>query len=255
MIDVHPEWWRTFFSGLMTDFWDGVTTPDQDRAEADFLQKALGVSPPAKVLDVPCGNGRLVLELAARGYRATGVDLADYVAKGRGRAEERGLSVQLEQRDMRDLPWTNEFDGAFSFGNSFGYLDDEGNAAFLTAVSRALKPGAAFVLDYGYVAESLLPNFRDSRGGRHGDYCAMQQNDYDPKSGRYNSEITIFHGTESETRAYSARVYTFRDVCGLMADAGLEKCEGFSSLAGEPYKLGSPRLLLAARKKWTAAKS
>jgi hypothetical protein len=39
---------------------------------------------------------------------------------------------------MRDLLWRSRFDGAFCFGNSFGYLDDEGNAAFLRAVAAAL---------------------------------------------------------------------------------------------------------------------
>ena len=37
------------------------------------------------------------------------------------------------------------FDGAFCVGNSFGYLDDEGNAAFLRAVRAALKPGGRFI--------------------------------------------------------------------------------------------------------------
>jgi SAM-dependent methyltransferase len=249
MIDVQPDWWRNFFSGLFLDLWEAVPTANQDQEEADYLQKALGVPPPAKLLDVPCGNGRLVLELAARGYRVTGVDLADYVTRGRSRATERGLTVQLEQREMRDLPWTNEFDGAFCMGNSFGYLDDEGNAAFLAAVGRALKPGAVFVLEYDYVAETLLPIFRDSRAGRVGGFGCMQQNEYDHTSGRYHSDMTVFRGTESERKAYSARVYTYREVCALFADAGFERCEGFGSLAGEPFKLGAKRLLLTARKK------
>src|SRR5260370_10415664 len=97
-------------------------------------------------------------------------------------------------------------------GTSLGYLDDEGNAAFLAAVSRALKPGAVFVLEYDYVAETLLPVFRDSRAGRIGDFCAMQQNEYDHASGRYLSDMTILRGTESERKGYSARVYTYRDV-------------------------------------------
>jgi hypothetical protein len=33
--------------------------------------------------------------------------------------------VRWEQRDMRDLPWRDTFDGAYCVGNSFGYLDDE----------------------------------------------------------------------------------------------------------------------------------
>ena len=55
--------------------------------------------------------------------------------------------VQWERRDMRDLPWRARFDAAFCVGNSFGYLDDEGNATFLAAVASALKPGARFVLE------------------------------------------------------------------------------------------------------------
>jgi len=249
MNPVPSDWWKTYFSGLVLDFWEAVPTAGQDQAEADFLQKALGVTVPAKLLDVPCGNGRLSLELASRGFAMTGVDLADYVARGRARAAERGLAVRLEQRDMRDLPWASEFDGAFCFGNSFGYLDDEGNLAFLKAVARTLKPGAAFVLDYGYVAESLLPNFRDSRGIRFGDGFFVQQNAYDPVRGRYDSETTYIRGAQTEVKAYSARVYLYREVCRLLSDAGFEKCQGVASLAGEPYKLGSPRLLLTARKK------
>ena len=64
---------------------------------------------------------------------------------------------------MRDLPWTAEFDGAFCFGNSFGYLDDEANADFLKAVSQTLKPGCRFIVDAPAVAECILPNFQPNR--------------------------------------------------------------------------------------------
>jgi SAM-dependent methyltransferase len=249
MIDVDPRWWQTFFSGVFLDYWELVSSPEQDRADADFLAKVLGVAPSAKLLDVPCGNGRLVVELAARGYRMTGVDIADYITKGKERAAERGLDVRLEQRDMRDLPWTEEFDGAFSFLSSVGYFDDEGNAAFLRAVARALKPGAVFVIDYGYVAESLLPDFRDSRARRVGEYRSMLQSEYDFKTGRFNCENTIICGTHMETRRYSARVYTYRELVALLTDAGFDEFNGFSSLAGEPFRLGAPRLLLTARKR------
>ena len=62
---------------------------------------------------------------------------------------------------MRDLPWPARFDGAFCLGNSFGYLDDEGNASFLRAVAAALKPGARFVLETPMVLENLLGHLKD----------------------------------------------------------------------------------------------
>ena len=67
---------------------------------------------------------------------------------------------------MRDLPWRARFDGAFCLGNSFGYLDDEGNAAFLRAVAAALKPGARFVLETPMVLENLLGHIKDRPGGK-----------------------------------------------------------------------------------------
>ena len=54
---------------------------------------------------------------------------------------------------MRDLPWRSTFDGAFCVGNSFGYLDDPGNAAFLRAVRETLRPGARLVLETPMVLE------------------------------------------------------------------------------------------------------
>jgi cyclopropane fatty-acyl-phospholipid synthase-like methyltransferase len=88
------EWWKDFFGGLVVDFWRAAMTPETTRAEADFLEKSLRLAPGRRVLDVPCGDGRLALELASRGCRVTGVDISpDFLAAARASARERGLDV------------------------------------------------------------------------------------------------------------------------------------------------------------------
>src|SRR5262249_51781497 len=157
---VPSDWWKDFFSGLTVEVWRRCTTDEMTRAEADFIAKELQLPPSARVLDVPCGNGRHTRELARRGYRTTGGGLAaEFIAEAKAASAEGGLAVAWDQREMRDLPWRDEFDGAFSFGNSFGYLDDEGNAEFLRALHRVLKPVARLLLDVPTVAECLLPTF------------------------------------------------------------------------------------------------
>jgi 2-polyprenyl-3-methyl-5-hydroxy-6-metoxy-1,4-benzoquinol methylase len=154
MTDAAANWWKDFFQGIALDFWRAAVTDEQTRAEADFLERQLWVSSPAKVLDVPCGSGRLSLELAARGFDLTGVDIAaEFIDEAKTSAAARGLQIEWHNRDMRELTWEEEFDAAFCFGNSFGYLDDEGNADFLKAVARTLKPGAP--------------------GNRHGRHCGV----------------------------------------------------------------------------------
>ena len=76
--NVHPpNWYETFFHGVTLDLWRRAIPPEQTTAEAEFLIQNLNCEPGAHVLDVPCGNGRLTFELANRGYRVTGIDLAE----------------------------------------------------------------------------------------------------------------------------------------------------------------------------------
>jgi SAM-dependent methyltransferase len=244
------DWWREFFTGLMADFWREVIPPEVTRAEADFLEKHLALEPGARVADVPCGDGRLALELAARGHAVTGVDLSGrLLAAARENAAARGVRVTWRQSDMRDLPWHGELDAAFCFGNSFGYFDDAGNGDFLRAVGAALRPGGRFALDNGWVAESLFVNFRDRIEMRVGEFAFLAENRYEPRTGRVENVFTVEKGEEREVRPATHRVYTFREIVTLIEAAGLEEVGAFGSPLGEPFALGSRRLLLVARKR------
>lgn len=224
------EWWKDFFSGLVVEFWRAAVPPDVTQAEADFLAKHLDLVPGARVLDVPCGDGRLALALAARGCRLTGVDISsDFLDAARASTRERGLEVEWRQSDMRDLPWSNEFDAAFCAGSSFGFFDDEGNAAFLRAVARTLRPGGRFFVDCK-AAESVLPAFRESYEMTVGDIRFGSQNRYDPATGTMENLYTITRGDRRETKRAVHRIYTASEILRLLAGAGFRSFETHGSL-------------------------
>jgi len=249
-MDVPRDWWRTFFAGSAVDFWLRATTEEQTQSEVEFIQRTLQVPSPARLLDVPCGAGRHSLALAERGYQMTAVDISPaFLDVARANEAQRPNKVQWEQRDMRDLPWSRQFDGAFSFGNSFGYYEDAGNVEFLAAVGRVLKPGARFVLDTSYVAEVILPILQQRSWYGMGDTITLSERNYDPVSSRLEVEYTWIRNGEKDKRAMSARVYSYREVCQLMEAAGFTDLKGFGSLAQEPFRLGSMRLLIAGTKK------
>ncbi len=241
------NWWKDFFSGLFVDFWRGAIPAEATRADAGFIEKVLALVPGARVLDVPCGPGRFTLELARRGYRMTGVDISpDSLKYARAGAAAEGLAVDWRLSDMRDLPWQGEFDAAFCAGNSFGYFDDAGNAEYLAAAARVLKPGARFLLESGWVAESILPNFRADIDMEAGGVRFTARNTYDPLTGRVESVFAASRGKESQTRPAFHRVYTVNEIVRMLEAAGLQSLKAFGSPAGEPYGLGSHRLLLVA---------
>lgn len=121
---------------------------------------------------------------------------------------------------MRDLPWRERFDGVFCAGNSFGYLDDEGNAAFLRSVRNALKPGGRFVLETPMVLENLLNYLQPRPWWKAGDVYLLVENEYDAASARLNTEYTFMSNGRAEVRHGSHRAYGYRELVELLTASG-----------------------------------
>lgn len=249
-MEVNAERVEQFFSGLIVECWRDVMPESVTEQEADFLQQQLQLVEGTRVLDVPCGTGRHACALAARGYQVTGVDLSSsFLSEAHALAAKRKVSVVWEYRDMSDLPWNQTFDAAFAMGNSFGYTDDNHDVRFLHAVARALKPGGRFVMDYGAVAEALLPAFQERTWMSVGDMLFLRDGRYNHVAGRIETDYTLIRGGNVEKKPWTQRVYTFLELCRLLETAGFKDFQGYASLTLEPFKLGSRRLLLVATKR------
>jgi SAM-dependent methyltransferase len=218
---VQSNWWETFFEGVAVDMWLGAVSAEQTEREADVLVRTLGAPLGGELLDVPCGAGRLSLALAQRGFGVTGVDLSAAFLE-HARSSSGANAVQWERRDMRDLPWRGRFDGAFCLGNSFGYLDDEGNAAFLQSIAAALKQGARFVLETPMVLENLLGHVQSRPWWKVGDVRLLVVNHYDHTAQRLEIEYTFVSNGRVEIRRGSHRAYTYRALVELMSSAGFD---------------------------------
>ena len=165
------EWWTDFFSGSCLEYVRGARDEEQTRAELGFIRGAMGLPTRARVLDVPCGAGRLALEMAAWGYDVTAVDQsAELIEAARRDASERELVVDWRQGDMRLLSEDGSYDGAVCFWNSFGYFDDADNLEFLRCgiaepeAGRPAGPGHAAAGDAAAGRGAGTPSMGKGRG-------------------------------------------------------------------------------------------
>ncbi len=244
---MDTNWHKSFFTGIALESWWNVVTPEWTESEVEFLASVLGLRDGMRILDVPCGNGRHSIGLARRGAQMTGLDLAEENITEAQRVAD-GLPIQWQVCDMRELSFNAEFDGAFCFGNSFGYLDRSGTAQFVGGVARALRRSARFVVDTGVAAESILTSPLQRRWFAIGDTYMLSAAQYDPASSRLQTDYTFVRNGKSETRGVWYWVMTTAAIRELFAEAGFEVEAMYSDTERKPYGLGSPRLILVARR-------
>jgi ubiquinone/menaquinone biosynthesis C-methylase UbiE len=180
----------------------------------------------------------------------TGIDIStEAITHARRAAADAGLDVELTVADMRDIPRGRIFDAAICMGNSFGYLEIDGVRGFLSGVASALQPGGGLVIDFSAAAETILPGFRgEPRTMQTGDITVRATTEYNVAGSRLISGYHFIRGNQESRVTAIHHLYTCAHLAQLLSDAGFTDIGLHGGTNGEPYELGSQRLLLTARR-------
>ena len=102
-----------------------------------------------RILDVACGTGRFTIPLAEKGFQMTGVDTSNEMLQIAGRkGKERGVEVEFERKDMRELGKVGKFDACICMYGSFNYLLTEKDIEdALKGFFDCLTRGGTLILD------------------------------------------------------------------------------------------------------------
>ncbi len=250
---ANHDWYKNFFSGAALDLWRQAKTEEETEEECAFLQEIFHQSNGTHLLDVPCGAGRLTLPMVQAGYKITGMDYCqEFVDDGARAAKAAKLgsdAVRFVQGDMRTISLEQKFDGAFCFGNSFGYFDREGTEQMFEALYGCLKTGAKFVLETIMLAESFLVNGAEREWLRVGDMLMLVENHYDIRESCVHTDYTFIRKGKEENRRATHWIYTSGEVCSMLSKAGFIVSDLFCSLECDEYTLGAERMLLVAKKR------
>jgi cyclopropane fatty-acyl-phospholipid synthase-like methyltransferase len=240
------EWFQSFFTGAYLDVQRGSFTPEQSENHATLAERALGLTPGARVLDAPCGAGRLTVPLAKRCYQMTGLDItAVYVEDARAAAATAGVTIDVHHRDMRDLDGLGPFDAAINFWGSFGYFDDAGDAAFAAAVCRALVPGGRFLIE-GHVHETLIPRWQPRGWNKAQDTYILEERVFDTTTSRVESDWTFLGPGISEHKHISMRLYSAGELAAMLRKAGFASARVLDATTLEPVTIGARRMITIA---------
>ena len=245
-----PEWWKDLFETPL--YFELYEAEDTKKAVGEVSQAValLGLAPPSRILDVPCGYGRHAVECARRGFAVTGVDAAEtQLSRAREKARAAGVSIDLRLQDARALDFEAEFDAALNLFLSFGYFETDGeHMAMLAGIARALRPGGRFLMEF-WNREYEIRYFDRYQVERSGDIVEVEEWEFDHLRGRLNWTNTVFFPDgRRESWWHSIRAYSVAEMVTLLERAGLRIDAVYGGMDGRPYGIEAESAIFLATK-------
>lgn len=245
-------WYESFFGPDYLEVYGSSFTQQRAETETGFAIRALGLTAGQEVLDLCCGQGRHAVLLAKHGCAVTALDLSsEYLELANQAAREAGVALQTVHADMREIPFSDRFDAVINMFSSFGYLESEAeDARVLEAIVRALKPGGRVLLDL-LNRDWVVANYEtedshtDADGTR---YLEHRRLDLETSRNHVSFSVVTPEGARREVGGHHIRLYTLREVRGLLDTAGLVYEGVRGGYEGEPYGIETRRMIVIARR-------
>jgi SAM-dependent methyltransferase len=244
-------WWEDLFNDDYLRTCERLTD-EQIAREVDFIEDSLGIERGGALLDLACGTGRHAIELARRGYEVVGFDLSlAMLARAGDEAQDREAKLNFVQGDMREMSFEEQFDGIYCWNTSFGYFEEDKNAAVIDRVHHSLRAGGLFLLDVAN--RDFLIRQSPSLAWFEGDGCVcMDEMSVDFITSRLKVKRTMMlDDGRSREIEYSMRIYSLHELGKILHEHGFKVTEVSGRIATPGVFFGneSPRTLILAEKR------
>jgi SAM-dependent methyltransferase len=229
-------------------FYEEILGDERSDADAALAARLLSLSAGMRVLDVPCGEGRIAGRLAALGCDVVGVDSNERFVE---LARARHPGPEYRVADMRELAYDAEFHAVLNWFTSFGYFDPATNDAVLAAFARAVRPGGRLLLDV--YNPSRLRRLVELAGGQtaiavdRGNDLIVDRISIDDEQGRGHTERFLVRAGRVRKLEFSIELVDAETLTERLRAAGFADVELFGA-GGSVFDAEGPRLIALARR-------
>lgn len=250
---------KSFYDEL-SSVYDVMFPYATQQARVDFLDRIFTERGVKTVLDCGCGTGRQVIDLALRGFRASGSDISPHMIElAKSNAQANGLTLNWIESDFAGIAHNTpeRFDAVYCIGNSLPHVEDRDELkASLTGMVSVLQDGGVLVLhlrNYAAVLKNrsrLMPTLSGEYQGVN--YIFQRLVDFLP-DGRLSFSILTLRETSSSswephlstTAQYPA---TKDEIEDILVDLGMLHVTVYSDFQHGPFTPDAENLIIVARK-------
>ena len=238
------EWWKTFFDDEYFRIFSQMFSLETDTKQAAELWSMLDLTPGCRLLDAPCGWGRLSRPLALLGASVLGVDQSENMLRfaERSRGDLSPEHLRYRKHELRSPLPDSGFDIACNIFTSFGYGTEDDDVAIFRTLREAVRPGGRVLVETNH--RDLMCAFiaRASKASRRfkDGTLFIDEPEFDAIAGvvRLNWYWSGPHGSGEKHADW--RCYTPTQVVQLLQRAGLHFVGAYKGFSKTPYKAEGP---------------
>jgi 2-polyprenyl-3-methyl-5-hydroxy-6-metoxy-1,4-benzoquinol methylase len=216
-----------------------------------------------KLLDVPCGIGRVAIPLARLGFDVTGLDLSPHLVSAATKkasaykvAPDRAKFLVGDMHDLGSRFEPGSFDAVLNVFTSIGYGSEEDDLTFFREARGAVRKGGMLLIsglrNRDYIARNPSQNiYEESKK-----LVVLDNYRFDSTRSREKGTWRFYlkQGRKGELLKFSGefptdiRVYSPHELLPRLAATGWEVEQAYESfVTREPFRAASPVYSLAAK--------
>lgn len=193
-----------------------------------------------RLLDIACGNGRICIPLAKKGFSVTGIDIGStYIDDAKKRAAKNRVKVDFICGDYRRLNMLvrGKFDAILSVWTSIGYYDKKTDGNLIKMVAGCMKKGALFFVVNTMSQEYLLQHFCTNLFDETDRYVVLHLGNVFDHFHSINKNRWVFYEKVGRDLKFidefdmRLRIYSLAEIIEMAEKVGLTFVEAYDSLA------------------------
>lgn len=242
MSEIFPRIFESdFYINEMVKIWDEGSKWAQ---WLDELVKKYNLN--KKVLDVPCGIGRVTYFLAKLGYDVTGVDISEKMIRMAKNNVPNARFYRADMRYLKDILGNEKFDLVINIFNSLGYYSEEEDFEILKSFREVTSKILVINMDnrdyiiynkpekyYAFVPPS---------------YLVEDTTYFDPMTSRLKIKRVYKDqkGNELGSIEYSQRFYSLHEIVNMLTKAGFKILDVVSGYSWKKFEVTDPQMTIIA---------
>jgi SAM-dependent methyltransferase len=252
-----PWWHRPSYADPDYSRRFNETFGQQDRPAGDMIEffEALA-EPDWSLLDIGCGSGDFLMEMARRGVQCTGIDLGPYpIEKAREQSAGENLEIEWICGDMLEEQFENSFDAVTLLGSQMHEFPPDELQRLFEQVDRYLNPGGVFIIEvkplqesereyssYWYLPEQCL--YTDKKA------LVLGENFYYPEE---NVRVLREYALELKTGRLlvggsTEKEYQWEEMEDMLSSCGLRLENRYGGWDKRPFTAGDDHVISVIRK-------